>query len=83
MTIPKPFKRPQVQIGDSVDRRWKRVCVYNLSLGDIVANNGRLDASSIKEDSICLSFMDGHDLIVDPSHVVFAFTQGASVGYGE
>ena len=29
MTIPKPFKRPQVQIGDSVDRRWKRVCVYN------------------------------------------------------
>lgn len=78
--IPKPFKRPSVEIGMRIARRWVTTEVGSLSEGDIVQDKGLIEGIGVGPTLAQVLFASGEVFLVNPAFVVRAFTEGASVG---
>lgn len=81
--IPKPFKRPGVEIGSRTKRRWMDTVVGSLSVGDVVRDRGQVVAVSPRTIFTQVDYLSGEfDYFVD-TDIIRAFTEGDSVGDGE
>lgn len=83
--IPKPFKRPSIEIGVRVTRRWIDTEVGNLSVGDIVQDMGLVTELiplrvTAPPEMTQVRFASGQITIFFTTGILRAFTEGARVG---
>ena len=82
--IPKPFRRPGIEIGSRSLRRWADVAAKDISTGDVIPDLGKVVRSSSSfSGHVILTFMSGEFVCCDPDQTFHAFSEGADVGIRE
>lgn len=84
--IPKPFKRPSIEIGASGGRTWQEVSPVQLSIGDIVPDHGKVERIEISSSMVAFSthflvaarFLSGEVYNWRATDRIKAFTTGDS-----
>lgn len=75
MTMPKPFRRPSIDLSSGQRRVWDHVAVEDLEVGDTVAAFGTVFSKQEMDRGILLTNPDGEKSGPHPPHrTLYAFS---------